>query len=197
MPSLPLVVRSRVLLPRQRLQLRINDRKAAAALSGHAGFGAVFSARTGDVSDVGVEALILAQSDAPNDRLDVEVVGGRRFRLGAEPVGAGELTPVDYLDEPPGPGDVEVLREELQRGWRRFAAAATESGRTAAIHARLHADPVIASYQAATLLPLLHPERQELLEVPTTSERLERLAQITAGETGLLRHMLATGRMGA
>ena len=196
MAQLLIVVRPRVLLPRQRFKLRINDRGAAAALSGHAAFGAVFSARPGHVSDVGVEAQIIGQSPAPDQRLDVEVIGGRRFRMAA-PVETGERAEIAYLDEAPGNGDVEQLREELQRGWRRFAAAAAESGRSAAIHTRLHADPVIASYQAATLLPLLHPERQELLEIPTTSERLERLAQIMAGETGLLLHMLGTGRMGA
>lgn len=196
MPELPVIVRPRVLLPRQRFKLRVNHPRAVAALGDRPAFGAVFSARPGHVSEIGVEAEIVGRSPAPDGRLDVEVVGGRRFRLGA-PVESGERAEVTFLDEPRGGGDVEVLRNELQRGWRRFAAAATESGRTAAIHARLHADPVIASYQAATLLPLLHPERQELLEVPTTSERLERLLLIVAGETGLLLHMLGKGRMGA
>ena len=76
-------------------------------------------------------------------------------------------------------------------------AAATESGESAAIHARLHSDPTIASYQAATLLPLLHAERQELLEIGSTSDRLARLLRIVAGETGILRHLLGMGRMGA
>ncbi len=47
------------------------------------------------------------------------------------------------------------------------------------------------------MLPLSHPERQELLEISSTSDRLERLLLYLAGETGLLRHMLGLGRMGA
>lgn len=197
MTQLPLVVRPRVLLPRQRLKLRINDERAAASVTGHGVFAAVFSVGPGHISEVGVEAQILAQSAAPDARLDVDVIGGRRVRFSEPPQETGLFATVTYLDEPPGTGDVELLREELQRGWRRFAAAAAESGSAAAIHTRLHVDPVTASYQAATLLPLLHPERQELLEILTTSKRLDRLLQIMAGETGLLLHMLGTGRMGA
>ena len=196
MPVLPLIVRSRVLLPRQRLQLRLHDTAAAAAVEGHGAFASVFGARPGEISRIGVVARIISRQAASHGRLDVEVVGRDRFVL-RRGTSTGEAAEVEYLDETPGGGDVAVLRAELERGWQRFAAAAAESGESAAIHARLHADPVIASYQAATLLPLLHAERQELLEITSTSERLERLLHIVAGETGILRHLLGTGRMGA
>ncbi len=196
MPTLPLIIRPRVLLPRQRLQFRLHDTAGAAALNGHDVFASVFSARAGHVSAIGVAARIIARQPASHDRLDVEVIGEGRVAV-EEGTTTGELIEVRYLDEPPGTGDVELLRAELEGAWKRFAAAATESGESAAIHARLHADPVIASYQAATLLPLLHAERQELLEIGSTSARLERLLRIVAGETGVLRHLLGTGRMGA
>lgn len=197
MPQLPLVVRSRVLLPRQRLRLRLHDTDAASAIAEVDTFAAAFSPRTGDVSSVGVEAQITSREPVPHGRLDVEVLGRRRLRILDGASESGEPVRVEYLGEPEGADDLELLRSELQRGWQRFAAAAVESGENAAIHARLHADPVIASYQAATLLPLLHAERQELLEIPTTGERLERLLRIVAGETGVLRHLLGMGRMGA
>jgi Lon protease-like protein len=101
------------------------------------------------------------------------------------------------LAEPPGEGDVELLRDELVRGVQRLAAAAVESGRPASIASALHADPTLASYQAATVLPISHPERQELLEIETTTERLEQELRIAAGETGVLRHLLGLGRMGS
>jgi Lon protease-like protein len=196
MAHLPLVVRSRVLLPRQRLKIRLHDTRAAAALEGHEVFAAVFSPRPGERSTVGVAARITTRQPVSHNRLDVAVIGEKRFLLLAG-TDTGDSAEVEYLDEPAGEGDVEFLRSELERGWQRFAAAAAESGESAAIHARLHADPVIASYQAATLLPLLHAERQELLEIRSTSERLERLLRIVAGETGVLRHLLGMGRMGA
>ena len=196
MPTLPLIIRPRVLLPRQRLQFRLHDPAGAAALAGHNRFASVFSARTGHVSAVGVVARIIARQPVSHGRLDIEVIGEDRCALGGATT-TGALIDVRYLEEPPGVGDVELMRSELERGWQSFAAAAAESGESAAIHARLHADPVVASYQAATLLPLLHAERQELLELASTSERLERLLRIVAGETGILRHLLGTGRMGA
>jgi Lon protease-like protein len=184
------------LLPRQRLNMRLHDTRAAAALEGHDVFAAVFSPRSGDLSGVGVAARITARQPVSHNRLDVEVVGEGRFVLlsGTE---TGDPAEVAYIDELAGRGDVELLRAELERGWQRFAAAAAESGESAAIHGRLHADPVVASYQAATLLPLLHAERQELLEIRSTDERLQRLLRIVAGETGILRHLLGMGRMGA
>ena len=101
------------------------------------------------------------------------------------------------MPEQPGGGDLELLRDQLERGVQRFAAAAVESGRPASIGSALHADPTLASYQAATVLPISHPERQELLEIETTTERLEQELRIAAGETGVLRHLLGLGRMGS
>ncbi len=103
----------------------------------------------------------------------------------------------EVLAEDPGDGDIELLRSELQRAVQRFAAAAVESGRPASISSTLNPDPTIASYQAATLLPISHPERQELLEIETTTLRLQQELRIVAGETGILRHLLGLGRMGA
>ena len=195
--ALPLVIRSRVLLPRQRLKLRVHDASAARSVAAGDSFVSLFSARAGHRSEVGVEARVLAHTSASHDRLDVEAVGGRRVTVTGPPAESGELVEVDYLEEAPGTGDLMLLRDELERGWKRFAATATESGESATIHGRLSADPVIASYQAATLLRLLHPERQELLEIPTTTDRLKHLLRIVAGETGILRHLLGMGRMGA
>jgi Lon protease-like protein len=193
MPSYVLFPRGRVLLPGQRLGIRVHDVRLASLLSDAGEFCAAFAAE-GELSSIGVRARTVARSRAPHDRLDVEVVGGARLQLGSID---GDLVEARQLAEPPGEGDVELLRDELQRGVQRFAAAAIESGRPASISSTLHPDPTVASYQAATLLPISHPERQELLEVETTTERLEQELRIVAGETGVLRHLLGLGRMGA
>ncbi len=187
--------RGRVLLPKQRLRLRVHDTAMSATLSDVASFAAFFSAGPDRLSSVGVEATILRRYQAPHDRVDLEVVGGDRLRILGD--GEGLLRDFDYVPEADGPGDVENLRVEVERAWQRFAAAAVESGRGVQLAAKIHDSPRIASYQLGTMLGISHPERQELLELPTTSERLERVLLILAGETGLLRHMLGLGRMGA
>ncbi len=188
--------RGRVLLPGQRLRLRVHDVALAALLAEADEFCAVFSPPRSEPSPLGVEARITARSSAPSDRLDIEVIGGVRLRL-AGGSASTSMVFAEAVPEEPGGGDVELLRAELQRGVRRFAAAAIESGQPASISSELHRDPTTASYQAATLLPISHPERQELLEIATTTLRLEHELRIVAGETGILRHLLGMGRMGA
>lgn len=189
--------RGRVLLPGQRLRLRVHDVRLSSRLAGTDEFCAVLSPRREHLSRVGVRATIKARSAAPYDRLDIEVMGGSRLRIADQALGIDGMVTADELPERAGDGDVELLRSELQRGVQRFAAAAVESGEPASISSVLHADPTIASYQAATLLPISHPERQELLEIETTTLRLEQELLIVVGETGILRHVLGMGRMGA
>ena len=187
--------RGRVLLPKQRLRLRVHDAGMTRALGHAPTFAAFFSPAAARLSPVGVEARILHRFPAPHERVDLEVVGGDRLRAVGEQ--DGDLRDFEYLEDLEGPGNLEQLRSEIERAWRRFAAAAVESGRGIQLEPKIHPDPRIASYQLGTMLPISHPERQELLEIPTTSERLERVLLYLAGETGLLRHMLGLGRMGA
>jgi Lon protease-like protein len=194
MPGYVLFPRSRVLLPGQRLSLRVHDAHVSSRLADVVEFCAVFS--LGEISPVGVEARIVARSTASHGRLDLEVIGGDRLQLDANAQPADAVVEARVLDEERGDGNVELLRTELQRGVQRFAAAAVESGQPGSIASRLNSDPTIASYQVATVLPISHPERQELLEIETTTLRLEQELRIVAGETGILRHLLGLGRMG-
>jgi Lon protease-like protein len=186
--------RSRVLLPGQRLRLRVHDVRLSSRLADVTEFCAVFS--LDELSPVGVVARITARSAAPHDRLDLEMIGGARLQLPANTSSADVTVDARPLEEELGDGAVELLRSELQRGVQRLAAAAVESGQPGSISSSLNADPTIASYQAATILPISHPERQELLEIETTTLRLEQELRIVAGETGILRHLLGLGRMG-
>ena len=197
MSELILFPRGRVLLPAQRLRLRVHDVSLSSALAAAEDFCSVFSPRREELSSVGVQARITARSSAPHERLDIEVIGGARLQIPAGAAASDGMIGAEVLAEAPGDGDVELLRSELQRAVQRFAAAAVESGRPASISSTLNPDPTIASYQAATLLPISHPERQELLEIETTTLRLQQELRIVAGETGILRHLLGMGRMGA
>lgn len=196
-PDLILFPRGRVLLPGQRLHLRVHDVRLSSLLTEPHEFCAVLSPRPDHLSPVGVRARITARTAAPDDRLDIEVIGGARLRIPPDAGGSDETVVAEELPEPGGDGDIELLRAELERGVQRLAAVAVESGQPASISSALHSDPTIASYQAATLLPISHPERQELLEIETTTLRLEQELRIVAGETGILRHLLGLGRMGS
>ena len=197
MPALVLFARGRVLLPGQRLKLRVHDVRLSALLSGADEFCSVFSPSRDELSPVGVRAGINARTEAPHGRLDIEVIGGARLRVEAAALAEDGTVDAREMDEPTGEGDPELLRAELERGYQRFAAAAVESGQPVSISSALHPNPTVASYQAATMLPISHPERQELLELETTTQRLEQELRIVAGETGILRHLLGLGRMGA
>jgi Lon protease-like protein len=179
------------------LRIRVHDVGLSAALGGVDDFCAVFSPGRDQLSPIGVRARIIARSDAPDGRLDIEVVGGERLEIPPGVEAGPDVVEATPVPEQPGDGDLELLRDQLERGVRRFAAAAVESGRPASVASGLHADPTLASYQAATVLPISHPERQELLEIETTTERLEQELRIAAGETGVLRHLLGLGRMGS
>ena len=197
MSELVLFPRSRVLLPGQRLNVRVHDVDLSRALGAVDEFCAVFSADGDELSPLGVRARITSRSPAPDNRLDIEVVGGERLRLSSSARTGDQYVEVVVVEERSGDGDIELLRVDLEQEVQRFAAAAIESGQAASISSVLHRDPTLASYQAATLLPVSHPERQELLEIETTSERLEQELKIARGETGVLRHLLGLGRMGA
>ncbi|RZV44994.1 MAG: hypothetical protein EX267_06160, partial [Acidimicrobiia bacterium] len=81
MEELVLFSRGRVLLPGQRLKLRVHDVELSAALRGVDEFCAVFSQSGGELSRVGVRADIRSRSIAPYDRLDIDVVGGDRLEI--------------------------------------------------------------------------------------------------------------------
>ena len=195
MPSLVMYSHGRVLFPKQRLRLRVHEAPMSAALAEVSTFATFFSPSVDRPSPIGVEARILHRFPASYDRLDLEVVGGDRLQAVGEP--DGRLGQFEYVADPEELADVEQLRSEVERAWQRFAAASVESGRGVHTKSEIHSDPRIASYQMGTMLGISHPERQELLEIPSTTERLQRVLLYLAGETGLLRHMLGLGRMGA
>ena len=96
---------------------------------------------------------------------------------------------VDLLDE----GDVDdcaELVESVARGLRRYLVVSAESGHGGDIHFEMASDPVVASYQVASLLRLLSPERQDLLELPTARDRLEREEKLLSREVALLERVM-------
>jgi Lon protease-like protein len=141
-----------------------------------------------DVATVGTLAEILEVQQQEDGSSDVLSVGSRRFQVESLiPEGAPYLrAEVRFLDEPDGPLDEErpattrKLMNEYDLLLTRIAGRSTGDV--------LPADPNQLGYHAGARLPLLPSDRQVLLELETTAERLARLNRLLRREIALLRH---------
>jgi Lon protease-like protein len=130
-----------------------------------------------ELYDVGCTAELREVTPYSDGRFDIVSVGERRFRLLG--IDHEAETPyltglVEFLPEPDGSQDVETLRRKVVAQFadyrRRLRVEVTE----------LPDDARVVSYLVAAAVVLDLPERQALLEEPTTAHRL-------AAEIDLLR----------
>ena len=146
--------------------------------------------------EVGTEAKIVAESPLPNGRSYIVTRGGRRFAVesiipDAEPYLLGR---VRYLDEPDGDAAVDnasVAREALGAYLLAVVAVTEDSRGERALADELRdAPPTDLAYRIAGSLAVDAPQQQALLELETTSARLEAETHILNRETELLRDLL-------
>jgi uncharacterized protein len=146
--------------------------------------------------DVGTEAKIVAESALPNGRSYVVTRGERRFFVesliaDAEPYLMGR---VRYLDEPDGDGasDHATVAREALGAYLLAVVAVTEDsrGERALADELRDAPPSDLAYRIAGSLAVDAPQHQALLELETTSARLEEETRILNRETELLRDLL-------
>jgi Lon protease-like protein len=126
---------------------------------------------------MGCTAELREVTSHPDGRYDLVTVGETRFRLLGLDKGAG--TPyhtgfVEFVAEEDGDGDVGALAERVTE---RFADYRERLGVEVT---ELPDQPQVISYLVAAAVVLDLPQRQGLLEQPTTSDRLR-------AEIGLLR----------
>ena len=150
----------------------------------------------GGCHDIGTEARITGRRHHPDGGLSLRITGRRRFRVGRvlrrDPVLESS---VDYLPDEAGVAFSETILDDVAGAVVRYMAVSAESGEGGNINVRLSHDPVVASYQVASLLRVSPPERQELLEAANAADRLGREAAMLGREAALLRHVLGMGRM--
>jgi Lon protease-like protein len=132
---------------------------------------------------VGCTAQIREVTPYEDGRFDLVTVGHARFSLRSLDADAG--TPyhtglVDFIDEPDGPGNVEAAAELVGL---RFAAY---RDRLRVEQSGVPTDPRVLSYLVAAAAVLELPERQALLEAPTTHDRLTAELTLLRREIGLL-----------
>jgi Lon protease-like protein len=204
--AIPLFPLSHVLLPGMPLPLhvfeqRYRDLLADVTSAERLGAFGVVALRSGtearafgtaegatEVETVGTLAEILEVETQDDGTSDLLSVGSRRFRvlrLLPEGDGASYLrAEVDYLDEPDGAltGEQAARARELIDVYDslllRLAGRATGS--------ELPDDANQLSYQVAARLPLGPAERQRLLAVETTAQRLQDVAALLRREIALL-----------
>lgn len=141
-----------------------------------------------DVALVRTLAEILEVQRKDDGTSDVLSVGSRRFHIESL-IAEGKpylRAEVRYLDEADGAldeeraGQVRELMSAYDTLLTRLAGRPTGG--------ELPADVSQLAYQIAARLPLLPADRQSLLEVDTTAERIARLTRMLRREIALLRH---------
>ena len=146
--------------------------------------------------EVGTEAKIVAESPLPNGRSYIVTRGERRFAVesliaDAEPYLVGR---VRYLEEPDGDSasdHASVAREALGAYLLAVVAVTEDSRGERALAEELRgAPPSDLAYRIAGSLAVDAPQQQALLELATTSARLEAETRILNRETELLRDLL-------
>jgi hypothetical protein len=143
---------------------------------------------TPDVAEVGTLAEILEVQRQEDGTSDVLSVGSRRFHVESL-IAEGKpylRAEVRFLDEDDGALDDDRTSRVRELIAAYDALLAQLAGR--ATGGELPADPSQLAYQVAARLPLLPADRQSLLDVETTAERLAGLHRMLRREIGLLRH---------
>ncbi len=136
--------------------------------------------------EVGTTAVLRRVTPYPDGRLDIMTTGARRFRLLSVDTSLAYLQgDVEWLDDPTGPAAEARMRavavaEQFRAYQRLLGAPDDETG-------ELPDEPTLLSYLVSAAMVLDATDRQRLLAVPTTAQRLQRLARVLAREQVLIR----------
>jgi len=137
-----------------------------------------------DLYAVGCTAELREVTPYSDGRFDIVSVGQSRFRLSQvdDDAGTPYLTGVvDLLDEPDGRENLAELTSLVVRWFARYR----EQLRVEVT--QLPDDPQVVSYLITAAMVLDLPERQRLLEIPTTADRLQAETELLRRETALVR----------
>jgi Lon protease-like protein len=137
-----------------------------------------------DVHAVGCTAELREVTPYADGRFDIVTVGETRFRLTGLDTAAG--TPyhtgiVEFLPEPDGEGDVQRLAGIVTRLFAEYRQALGVEV------SALPDDPQVISYLIAAAVVLQLPDRQSLLEQPTTADRLRAECDLLRRECALVK----------
>jgi Lon protease-like protein len=194
-----------VLLPFAHLPLHIFEPRYRAlvkdCLAGDGEFGVVLIERGQEVGGgdvrfgVGTVARIVQTAELPDGRWLLDAVGTERFRVTEWlPEDPYPLAMVEALDEIPGVADPEAeeRRTKVERLLRQVLALQVELGMPAPSAVRtLDENPAVAAFEAALLSPIGPMDAQQVLEAPSTTERLALLETVLQDAKELLERQIA------
>jgi Lon protease-like protein len=191
---LPLFPLSEVLFPGMLLPLHIFEPRyrlmIRRCVSEKIPFGVVLISRGQEVGpgaeffNVGTTARITRVQRAEDGRLYIASVGDQRFRIletnTEQPYLQGQ---VEMIPEQPGENDLlDRLTEQALAGLSNYLRAITGSNELGESLREKDLSPQRLSYTIGTLLQIDRAEKQAILEIPTTTARLEHEISILANE---------------
>lgn len=137
---------------------------------------------------VGTSAIVTGKTQHSDGRWDIVVVGERRFRiLDLDVSPPYDVAMVEWLDEETGdPDDAHALLRVVAAQFHRYVGGITRLTKRQFSGVTIPEDPVRASYDLVSRLPLHTWERQRLLEAETAVERLTSLSTLMERELALL-----------
>lgn len=198
--TLPIFPLQRVAVPGEAMVLHVFEPRYRNMIAGLTDdrFGLVLIRRGSELGggakyhDVGVVARIIDRRDLDDGRILLAMLGEQRFevvdRLPEDPYPAAEVVLLDESSE----SDTELLAD-VAAALRRYLAVSAEAGEGGDVMFELSTDPAAASYQVASILRLVAPERQELLELPSAQDRLRKESTLIRRETDLLERTMMGG----
>lgn len=194
---IPLFPLHSLLLPHTDLGLHVFEARyrqlVTESLNGSGAFGVALIRRGAEVGgpaephEVGTLARIAGYARLPDGRYLLEVEGTRRFAIrSVEATGSYPSASVCWLPEPIGNfAQARSASDEVES----LVFLYRSLGGDGDLPVRLSVDPVVRSYQVASLLGIDPPEKQCLLELASAAERLEAEVSILRREITLLDHI--------
>jgi uncharacterized protein len=146
--------------------------------------------------DVGTLAQLDEIEELPDGRYNLRVVGASRFHIDAlshdRPYLVGR---VHYLqDTPAAVDDTERLAAAVTTAFRGYATQLRGIGQADPLELGLPSDPELLSYLVAAALQVETAQRQRLLEIDGTAERLAACLRLLRREAALLDRMLVRSK---
>jgi uncharacterized protein len=146
--------------------------------------------------EVGTLAQLDGIEELPDGRYNLKVVGASRFRIDAlsrnRPYLVGS---VHYLQDRPAPDDdTERLATAVTASFRGYTIQLQGIGQEDPIELELPSDPELLSYLVAAALQVETAQRQRLLEIDDTAERLTACLRLLRREAALLDRMLVRSK---
>jgi len=146
--------------------------------------------------EVGTLAQLDEIEELPDGGYNLLVVGASRFRVDSfsnrRPYLVGT---VHYLQDLPAPADdVERLSSAVATAFRGYATQLRGVGQADPLEPGLPSDPELLSYLVAAAIQVETPQRQRLLEIDGTAERLAACLRLLRREAALLDRMLSRSK---